>query len=112
MSMAAGEEETERLVKNGTGAVRHQPSAEPSTCKPTGWFQPLEHSEHLVGVVSQRRQSAFLRPPDHSCAVVAVLTLHHGEAKVAGATQVRPEVTQQWLVNTHHVATRVPVQEL
>lgn len=51
-------------------------------------------SHHLIGVVSQRRQSALLCPSDHGCAVVAVLTLDHGVAKVAGATEVRPEITE------------------
>lgn len=51
-----------------------------------------EHNRHLVRIVSQSRQPALLRPPDHSCAVVAVLTLHHRKAEVAGASQVRTEI--------------------
>lgn len=52
----------------------------------------LEHNRHLVWIVSQSGESALLRPPYHSCAVVAVLTLHHRKAEVAGASQVRTEI--------------------
>lgn len=51
-----------------------------------------KHNNHLVWVVSQRWKSALLCPPDHSCAVVAILALNHGEAKIAGATQVRSAI--------------------
>lgn len=38
-------------------------------------------------------------PPDDGCAVVAVLALDHGVAKITGATEVGPEVTET-LVST------------
>ena len=39
---------------------------------------------------------------------MAVLALHHREAKVAGATQVRPEImyTKQLIINHEHSAVR------